>query len=286
MSWPHSAKGLAETGYVEGQNVTIEYRWAEGQYDRLPALAADLVRRQVAVIVATGGNAAALAAKAATSTIPIVFSSRRRPGQDRPRRQPQPAGRQRHRRKHIWPASWSPSDSDCCMSWCRRRIDRRPGQPEQSTPPSTSCETCRRRRALLGLQIAVVQASTDREIETAFEPALLQHASARSSVAADPFFNTRREQLVALAARHAVPAMYQFREYRRAGGLMSYGIEHRGCVSPGRRLCRSNSQGRQAGRPAGHAADQVRAGHQPQDRQGARPHGPDKLLALADEVIE
>ena len=94
-------RGLAENGYVEGQNVTIEYRWAHGQYDRLPALAAELVRRPVAVLVATGGEPAALAAKAATSTIPIVFSHRRRSGQAGLVASLQPAGRKRHRHKHF-----------------------------------------------------------------------------------------------------------------------------------------------------------------------------------------
>ena len=90
-------QGLKETGYVEGENVAIEYRWAENQFDRLPALATELVRRRVAVIVASGGSASALAAKAATTTIPIVFSVGRRPGQARSCRQPRPAGRQRDR---------------------------------------------------------------------------------------------------------------------------------------------------------------------------------------------
>ena len=111
-------QGLKDTGYVEGENVAIEYRWAENQIDRLPALAAELVRRRVAVIVATGGPPSAFAAKAATTTIPIVFVVARRPGQAWSCRQPRPAGRQPDRYQFFQRLSWRQSGWNSCVSWC------------------------------------------------------------------------------------------------------------------------------------------------------------------------
>jgi putative tryptophan/tyrosine transport system substrate-binding protein len=213
--------GLAKVGYVEGQNVTIEYRWAEGHYDRLPALAVELTRRQVAVIVAMGGEPSALAAKAATQTIPIVFNS----GGD-----PVKLG--------IVASLNRPGDNATGVSMLF--VELGPKQLEMlhkllpkvaviavlvnPTMASAEKETQDALAAgrALGKQVHIVTASREGEIGTAFGD-VVKHGAGALLVAPDPFFFARREHLVALAAHHAVPAIYFAREFPEAGGLMSYG---------------------------------------------------------------
>jgi putative tryptophan/tyrosine transport system substrate-binding protein len=216
-------RGLAETDYIVGQNVAIEYRWALGQYERLPALAAELVHRSVAVLVAGGGDPSALAAKTATSTIPIVFTI----GND-----PVKAG---------LVASYSrPGGNITGISiWTEMLGTKRLGLLHEMVPLAatigflanprfgpTEGQLRDAQEAARGLAVPihVLPASTDSEIEAAFE-SLARHRIAALAVGADPFFDTRREKLVALAARYGVPTMYQFREFAFAGGLMSYGVD-------------------------------------------------------------
>jgi putative ABC transport system substrate-binding protein len=219
---PAFRQGLSEGGFVEGQNVTIEYRWALGQVDRLPALAVELASRPVTILVTTGGESAALAAKAATSTIPIVFSMG----------DPVKAG---------LAASYSrPGGNATGINILTETLEpKRLGllrglvpqaatigfllNPNFPAAESQSKDMQEAARAI-GLQIHVLRANTDREIEAAFET-VAQHRIAALAVAASPFFDTRRDTLVALAARYAVPTMYHFREYAAAGGLVSYGID-------------------------------------------------------------
>ena len=247
-------QGLKDTGYVEGENVAIEYRWAEGQFDRLPELAAELVRRQVDVIVAAS-TAAALAAKAVTTTIPIVFvvaedpvglglvASLARPGGN--------ADRDQFLRRRSWRQSgWS-----SCVSWCPRPLVL----PCSSIRPDTTTTEAALRDVVpaaraIGLQIQVLNASTSREIDAAFASIVRERPDALF-VAVDPFLISRRVQLVNLATRHAIPAIFPNREFAEVGGLMSYGAEHSGCVSSGRRLRRPHPQGREARGPAGRAAE-------------------------------
>ena len=215
-------RGLVEDGYVEGQNVAIQYRWALGQVDRLPALAAELAGRSVAILVATGGESAALAAKAATSTIPIVFSTG----------DPVKAG---------LVASYNrPGGNATGINLLTQTLEpKRLGLLHELVPqaatigfllnpnfPSAEDQSKDMQEAAraIGLHIHVLRANTDREIEAAFETVAQDRISALA-VAASPFFDTRRNTLVALAARHAVPTMYHFREFAAAGGLMSYGID-------------------------------------------------------------
>jgi putative ABC transport system substrate-binding protein len=218
---PGFRRGLKDTGYVEGENVAIEYRWAENQIDRLPALAAELVRRQVAVIVAN--TPAALAAKAATSIIPIVFST----GSD-------PV-------KLDLVASFNrPGGNLTGVSQLATGLDAKRLEllhelmpnatviavltnPNYSDTENQSREVEKAARSL-SLQFHILNASTEREIDTAFATLVQQRAGALA-VAADPFFYSRREQLVALAARHAVPAIYEWRAFAAPGGLMSYGTD-------------------------------------------------------------
>ena len=214
-------QGLAEVGYVEGQNVAIEYRWAEGQYDRLPALATELVRRQVKVIVATGGNAAPLFAKAATATIPIVFTVAADPVKE-----------------GLVASLNRPGGNLTGMSLFTTVLEaKRLGLLREVVPAvatvavllnptsllaETQLKDLREAARLIGLQLDVLNASTEDDLDTAFK-IIVQKRAGAVTVASDPFFNSRRQKIVALAARHAVPAIYEWREFTAAGGLMSYG---------------------------------------------------------------
>ena len=217
-------KGLNETGYVEGQNVTVEYHWLEGQYNRLPALMADLVRRQVAVVAAPGSAQAALAAKAVTATIPIVFSV----GQDPVRLAlvaslARPGGNatgvnffhqevtvKRLRLLH-----------DLVPKAVRAAVLVNPGNA--STAESTLREV-QEAAPTIGLQIQILYATTIGEIDAAFAT-LARERSDALFVAADAFFLDRRVQFATLTARDRIPATYSVRELVAAGGLMSYGAD-------------------------------------------------------------
>jgi putative ABC transport system substrate-binding protein len=214
-------EGLKETGYIEGQNATIQYRWAEGQYDRLPLLATDLARRQVAVIAATGGTQAGLAAKAATATIPIVFSS----GID-----PITAG--------LVVSFNRPGGNVTGVYLLISELDpKKLGLLRELVPNASVIAVLLNPRSAdirarsagvqeaartVGQHIRILHASTERELETAFA-SLAELRAGALVVSSDPFFNSRRDQIVALAARYAIPAIYEGREYALAGGLISYG---------------------------------------------------------------
>jgi len=213
-------RGLGETGQVDGQNVAIEYRWAEGQPDRLPALAADLVRRRVAVISATGGPASGLAAQQATSTIPIVFISSdpvrlgfvtnlNRPGGNMTGVNvflQEMEGKRLGLLRELLPnaplivALLNPNDPDIDIQLRDLNEGAR----------------------ILGQQIHVLRASSQRDIDSAFA-SLSALKPAGLLVGANPFFNSRREQIVTLASHYRIPAIYEVREFAVAGGLMSYG---------------------------------------------------------------
>jgi putative tryptophan/tyrosine transport system substrate-binding protein len=214
-------QGLKDGGYVEGQDAAIEYRWAGGQYDQLPALAADLVRRQVAVIVATGGVVAGRAAKAATATIPIVFIS----GDD-------PV------RLGLVASLNRPGGNATGINFFVSAMEaKRLGLLRDLLPTATliavllnpsyagfevQSRDVQEAANALGLKIHVLHASSEQAIHAAFTTLARMRADALL-VGADPFFNGRREQLVTLAAHYAIPAIYELREFVEAGGLMSYG---------------------------------------------------------------
>jgi putative tryptophan/tyrosine transport system substrate-binding protein len=214
-------KSLSEAGYSEGQNVTIELRWAEGRLERLPELAADLVRRQVSVIFSGGGAEPALAAKAATSKIPIVFAN----GVD-----PVEVG--------LVASLGRPGGNITGVSFLINTLgpkelealhDLRPQatiiaaliNPDLATTASQSQDVEMAARTL-GLQVRVLHARTEREIETVFE-SLPQVQADGLVIGANAFFFSRRDQLVRLATRYSVPTVYPWREAVVAGGLMSYG---------------------------------------------------------------
>ena len=277
--------GLKDSGFVEGENVAILYRWAEGQYARLPELAAELVRRQVAVITATGGVPSSLAAKAATTTIPIVFIA-----QDDPvtlglvASLARPGGNLTGVNFFNYELTAKRLEllRELVPAATRVAVLVNPANAEVTEPTLRDVEAAAR---TMGLQIQVLNANTSREIDAAFATVVRERPDALF-VGASPFFVGRRVQLVHLATRHAIPASYSQREFPDIGGLMSYG-----------------SNLLDAYRQVGVYAGRILKGAQPADlpvvqaskfelvinAQTARMLGldiPDKLLARADEVIE
>jgi len=215
-------RGLAESDYIDGRNVTIEYRFALGQYDKLPAMANELVRLPVTVIATTGGAPSALAAKAATSIIPIVFAI----GSD-PVKQGLTASINRPGGNATGITSLTNEMEPKRLGLLRELVPqaRTIGVLLDSSFSRAESQLSDMQQAARAVNLAIIdlRANTDQEIDAAFE-ALAQQRVPALVVAASPFFDTRRKKLVALAARHAVPAIYHFREYAEDGGLMSYGL--------------------------------------------------------------
>jgi putative ABC transport system substrate-binding protein len=213
-------QALAAAGFVEGRNVHIEYRWAEGQYDRLPALAADLVDRRIALLVATGGEPAAMAAKAATSTIPVtvmvagdpvtlgLVASLNRPG------------------GNVTAVSIFTTAMESKRLGLLHEVTAAKTIAVLVNPtfPTVDLQLSDMREAAprLGIELVVLKASIESEFDVAFATIARRQAGGLL-VCGDPFFNSRRNKLVALAAQHRVPAIYEWREFVLAGGLMSYG---------------------------------------------------------------
>jgi putative ABC transport system substrate-binding protein len=277
-------QGLKETGYVEGENVAIDYRWAE-QIDRLPALAADLVRQQVAVIVTTGGSHVALAAKAATTTIPILFlvpddpvrlglvASLSRPGGNATGinfLNIELVGKRLELLRELVPGM------------ARVAVLVNPADTRATESTLRDVEVAAR---AMGLQIQVLNASTTGEIDTAFASIVRERADALF-VGTDAFLSSRRVQFVLLTTRHAIPAAYTGREFPVAGGLMSYGSNitdawHQAGVYAGRIL--------KGAKPADLPVVQATKFELVINAQAAKALGltvPATLLARADEVIE
>jgi putative ABC transport system substrate-binding protein len=278
-------QGLKDTGYIEGENVAVEYRWAENQLDRLPALATELVRRQIAVLVATGGTAPTFAAKAATATIPIVFIV----GEDPVRlglvtSLARPGG-------NLTGVNFFNSELSAKRLALLRELTPTAARMAVLVNPANAANTETTLRDVdpaaraSGLQVQVVNASTSREIDTAFA-SLRRERTEALFVGIDPFFTSRRIQIVQLAAHHSIPASYSGREITEVGGLMSYGTNiaetfRQVGVYAGRIL--------KGAKPADLPVQQASKFELVINAQTARMLGVDlspSLLARADEVIE
>ena len=276
-------KGLSEIGFVEGQNVGLEFRWAEGRYDRLPALAADLVGRQVAVIVA-GSVPAARAAKAATATIPIVFTA----GAD-PVKVGLVASLNRPGGNLTGVYSFGGEVATKGLGVLRELVPSAAVIAVLLNPKNPIAELTKRdvqgAARLTGQKIQFLNASSERELDSAFASLVQQQADALL-VGNDAFFNSRVGQLAALAGRHAIPTLYSRREFAAAGGLVSYGPSladtyHQVGIYTGRIL--------KGAKPADLPVVLPTKFELVINRKTAETLGlsvPPTLLALADEVIE
>ena len=213
--------GLGEAGFVDGQNVTIEYRWGLGQYDRMPALAADLVNRHVAVLVGVGGDVSAVAAKQATATIPIVFGLGGNPVK---------AGLVESLNRPGGNATgFTLLTSELEAKRLGMLHDLVPGAAvigallNPNFPPAVSqLQQLEEAARTINQKISVLKAGNDTELDAAFASLVEQKVGALL-VTADPYFDTRRDRFIALAQQNRLPTMYQFRDYAVAGGLISYG---------------------------------------------------------------
>jgi putative tryptophan/tyrosine transport system substrate-binding protein len=276
-------QGLKQAGYVEGQNVAVEHRYAENQFDRLPALAADLVRRRVAVIVANS-DVAALAAKAATATTPIIFST----GGD-PVALGLVASLNRPGGNITGSALLTAELAPKLLQLLRELMPNADvfgvlADPAVSYTPSIIADLQAAARTL-GLQLVVVSARTDSDLETAFTTLSQQRVGA-VLVGASALYARRAEQLAALAASHTLPAIFSFREQALAGGLMSYGtsisyMNHQAGIYAGRIL--------KGDKPADLPVQQVTTLELVINLKTAKALGltiPERLLATADQVIE
>ena len=249
--------------------MAIEYRYAEGHYDRLPALAANLVARKVNVIFASG-DAAATAAKDATSTIPIVFVSGDPVGQGLVDGLARPGGSLTG--VSILTFELMPKRLELLSEFVPQARVLALLVNSNTSGAERMIRDVQEAARVKGLQLVILKAGIEREIDAAYA-SLAQLQAGALIVSRDAFFNSRREQLVALAARHAVPAMYPWREFVAAGGLISYGASlaaalHQAGIYTGKIL-----RGEEAGRSAGPAADHIRARRQSEDRQRARSDG-------------
>ena len=275
-------RGLSETGYVEGRNVAIEYRWAEGRYDRLPALAGELVGRKVDMIAAFGPPSAR-AAKSATSTIPIVF------GSGDPVREGLIAGLAR-------PGGNLTGVSLLTVELMAKRLELLSELVPQAgmiallvnqndANAERIIKDVQEAARAKGVQLHVLKAGSESEIDAAF-PALVQRQAGGLVVGTDPFFNSRREQLVSLAARHTVPAIYEWREFAAAGGLISYGSS---LTSVYRQIGIYTGKILNGAKPADLPVEQPTRFELVVNLNTAKDLGltvPPSILARADEVIE
>jgi len=278
-------KGLSETGYVEDQNVAVEYHWLEGKYDRLPSLMADLVRRRVAVIATPGSNPAALAAKAATTTIPIVFG----------------VGADPVKLGLVASLARPGGNATGINFFTTELVAKRLGLLHELVPKAVriavlvnpanapSAETTLRdipeAARAIGLQIQVLNASTSREIEAAFVSLVRDRADALY-IGPDGFFGTRRVQFATLAMRHVIPTAFSIREFPEVGGLMSYGSDR---LDMFRRVGVYTGQVLKGAKPADLPVSQSTKFEFVVNLQTARALGlevPPQLLASVDEVIE
>jgi putative ABC transport system substrate-binding protein len=278
-------EGLRETGYVEGRDVGIEYRWAEGRYDRLPGLAADLVGRKVDVIATSGGTSSALAAKSATSTIPIVFIGvRDAVGDGLVASFARPGGNV---------TGFSTITGELMPKRLELLSELIPQakviallvNPNNAAGAEQMIREVQEAARAKGVQLDILKAGTESEIDAAFAP-LVQLQAAALLVGADPFFNTRREQLVVLAARYAVPAIYEWREFAAAGGLISYGTSLTGMW---RQFGTYVGEILKGAKPADLPVQQPTKFELVVNLKTAKALGltvPPSILAFADEVIE
>ena len=278
-------QGLSEAGYVEGRNVAIEYRWAEGKYDRLPSLAGELVSRQVAVIVTGGATPTALAAKAATGTIPIIFVLGSDPVQfGLVQSLARPGGNVTG--VTVLDVELVPK----AFELLHELVPAAATIAVLVNPNNLLVEAQARGSQIaahnLGVHLLVLNASSQSEIDAAFITLVEQRADALLVTGEPLFFGTARDQLIALAARHAVPTIYQFRQLTEAGGLMSYGTS----LADAQRI-----SGVYAGRilrgeiPADQPVQQSTKVELVVNLKTAEALGlsvPPTILALADEVIE